>query len=185
MENSKISIPFPHSNANVYMCMFHILYTWKFMPTMHSPLRPLSPPHLFNSLNPKSTKLKPTFFSFLLQIMSQQQPQRPSEPIKYGDVFKVSGELASEPVAPQDAAILQAAEAVALGNTPMGAAAALVQSAADLNEQRGVVGHGDMTAVVRDRGVTISEAEVGGYRMVTESIGGQVIILALCFISIR
>lgn len=108
--------------------------------------------------------------------MSQQQSQRPSEPIKYGDVFKVSGELASEPVAPQDAAILQAAEAAVVGNTPMGAPAALVQSAADLNEQRGFVGHGDMTAVVRDRGVTVAEAEVGGYRMVTESIGGQVIV---------
>ncbi|KAL8513614.1 hypothetical protein ACS0TY_012915 [Phlomoides rotata] len=107
--------------------------------------------------------------------MSQQQPERPSVPIKYGDFFNVSGELASEPVAPQDAAILQAAEAAVLGNTPKGAPAALVKSAADLNEQRGVVGHDDMTAVVRDRGVTITEAEVCGYRMITESIGGQVI----------
>ncbi|KAL8495338.1 hypothetical protein ACS0TY_019483 [Phlomoides rotata] len=74
-----------------------------------------------------------------------------------------------------DAAILQAAEAAVLGNTPKGAPAALVKFVADLNKQRGVVGHDDMIDVIRHRGVTIAEAEVCGYRMITESIGGQVI----------
>lgn len=31
------------------------------------------------------------------------------EPIKYGDVFLVSGELASKPIAPGDAAMMQSA----------------------------------------------------------------------------
>lgn len=45
--------------------------------------------------------------------MSQGQPRRPQgeapqvpdRPIKYGDVFDVSGELADRPVAPRDAAL--------------------------------------------------------------------------------
>ncbi|KAJ6737458.1 SEED MATURATION FAMILY PROTEIN [Salix viminalis] len=42
--------------------------------------------------------------------MSQRQQQRPHEPIKYGDVFSVEGELAEKPVAPRDAAMTQTAE---------------------------------------------------------------------------
>ncbi|VAI36635.1 unnamed protein product [Triticum turgidum subsp. durum] len=50
--------------------------------------------------------------------MSQGQPRRPKggeamqadRPIKYGDVFDVSGELAAQPVAPRDAAMLQSTE---------------------------------------------------------------------------
>ncbi|XP_042056120.1 late embryogenesis abundant protein D-34-like [Salvia splendens] len=45
--------------------------------------------------------------------MSQGQPQ----PVKYGDVFNVSGQLASQPISPQDAAALQAAETAAYGQT--------------------------------------------------------------------
>ncbi|KAL0370504.1 UNVERIFIED_CONTAM: Late embryogenesis abundant protein D-34 [Sesamum angustifolium] len=106
--------------------------------------------------------------------MSQEQLQSP-EGIKYGDVFDVSGELASQPVAPQDAAILQSAENVVLGQTPKGGAAASMQSAADVNERLGVVGHGDMTDIIMDQGATVSEADIGGYRVITETIGGQVV----------
>lgn len=106
--------------------------------------------------------------------MSQEQPQRSPEPVKYGDVFDVSGQLASQPINPQDAAALQAAETAVYGQTIKGGPAAVMQSAADFNEWRGVVGHDDMTAAVRERGVAISEAEVGGYRIVTEAVGGQV-----------
>lgn len=93
----------------------------------------------------------------------------------YGDVFNVSGELASQPITPQDAATLQAAENAVYGQTLKGGPAALLQAAATSNELRGVVGHEDMTAAVRDRGATISEAEVGGYRIITEAVGGQVV----------
>lgn len=101
--------------------------------------------------------------------MSQEHPQRPN-PVRYGDVFHVQGELASKPVAPQDAA----AENVALGKIQEGGPAAVVQSAADVNETRGVVHHNDMTNIVREEGVTISEADAGGSSVVTEAIGGQV-----------
>ncbi|KAH6799647.1 hypothetical protein C2S51_036131 [Perilla frutescens var. frutescens] len=107
--------------------------------------------------------------------MSQEQPQRSPEPVKYGDVFNVSGQLALEPIAPQDAAALQAAEEAVYGKTLEGGPAEVLQSAADFNEQRGAVGHDDMTDAVRDRGATIIEAEVAGYRVVTEAVGGQVV----------
>lgn len=106
--------------------------------------------------------------------MSQEQPQRP-KPVRYGDVFHVQGELASKPVAPQDSVAFMAAENIALGKTQEGGPAAVVQSAADVNETRGVVHHEDMTNIVREEGVTISEADAGGYIVVTEAIGGQVV----------
>ncbi|KAL8029055.1 hypothetical protein ABFX02_14G203600 [Erythranthe guttata] len=107
--------------------------------------------------------------------MSQEQPRRPGESVKYGDVFDISGQLASQPIAPQDAAALQAAENIVLGQTPHGGPASVMQSAADLNEQRGVVGHQDMTDVVMDKGATVAEADVGGYGIITEAVGGQVV----------
>ncbi|KAI3510828.1 hypothetical protein L1887_17965 [Cichorium endivia] len=51
--------------------------------------------------------------------MSQAHPQRPQaqeellEPIKYGNVCNVFGELANKPITPQDAADMQAAENLA------------------------------------------------------------------------
>ncbi|KAL2556757.1 Seed maturation protein [Forsythia ovata] len=106
--------------------------------------------------------------------MSQEQQQW-AKPVRYGDVFHVQGELASKPVAPQDAATLQAAENIALGKIQKGGPAAVMQSAADVNERRGVVRHDDITNIVRDEGATISEADAGGDRVVTEAIGGQVV----------
>ncbi|KAL1550184.1 late embryogenesis abundant protein D-34-like [Salvia divinorum] len=107
--------------------------------------------------------------------MSQEQPQRSPEPVKYGDVFNVSGQLASQPISPQDAATLQAAETAVYGQIIKGGPAAVLQSAADFNERSGVVGHDDITGAVRDRGVTVAEANIGGYRVVTEAVGGQVV----------
>lgn len=106
--------------------------------------------------------------------MSQEQPRR-SEGISYGDVFNVSGELASKPVAPRDAAAMQAAETMMLGKTQKGGPAAVMQSAADVNEMRGVVGHDDVTNVARDQGVRITEGYVGDRVVFSESVGGEVV----------
>ncbi|KAK6120075.1 hypothetical protein DH2020_046205 [Rehmannia glutinosa] len=107
--------------------------------------------------------------------MSQEQPQKP-DPVKYGDVFDVSGKLASQPIAPQDAAALQSAENIVLGQTPKGGPAAVMQSAADLNKRIGAVSQGDMSDVISDQGVTVAQADFGGgFRVVTEAIGGQVV----------
>ncbi|XP_076949434.1 late embryogenesis abundant protein D-34-like [Bidens hawaiensis] len=97
------------------------------------------------------------------------------QPIKYSDVFQVSGELGKQPITPQDAATMQAAENMALGNTQKGGAAAVMQSAASINETRGFVGHHDVTRATGDQGVTVSHAEVDGHHIITESLGGQVV----------
>ncbi|GLT59806.1 hypothetical protein SLA2020_326040 [Shorea laevis] len=68
--------------------------------------------------------------------MSQEQ-QRPEEqePIKYGEVFRVQGELVEKPVSPGDASMTQAFENSLLGKTQKGGAAAVMQSVATLNEK--------------------------------------------------
>ncbi|KAL6527656.1 hypothetical protein OROMI_029467 [Orobanche minor] len=106
--------------------------------------------------------------------MSQEQPQK-QEPVKYGDVFDVSGQLASQPIAQQDASALQSAESKVLGQTPKGGPAAVMQSAADRNTRLGAVNRDDISNVVSDQGVTVAKADIGGYSVVTEAIGGQVV----------
>ncbi|KAK9083841.1 hypothetical protein Scep_030312 [Stephania cephalantha] len=117
--------------------------------------------------------------------MSQQQQQLQREgdaheaehpqPIKYGDVFPVSGELATKPIAPQDAAMMQTAENLVLGQTQKGGAAATMQAAATLNERAGLVSHKDTTDIAGVAGVTVSETDLRGHRIVTESVAGQVV----------
>ncbi|XP_028773510.1 late embryogenesis abundant protein D-34-like [Neltuma alba] len=110
--------------------------------------------------------------------MSQEQPWRAQggrQPIKYGDVFHVSGDLAQKPVAPEDAAMMQSAEARVLGQTQPGGPAAVMQSAATQNEHSGLVGHRDVNDVTGDLGVTVTETRAPGRRIVTESVAGQVV----------
>lgn len=117
--------------------------------------------------------------------MSQAQPRRPGaddqqqQPIKYGDLFDVLGDLAQKPIAPEDAAMMQTAEATIMGRTQKGGPAAVMQSAAARNEGAGFVGHRDVTDVAGDQGVTVTETDVPGRRIITESVGGQV--FSLCF----
>jgi hypothetical protein len=109
--------------------------------------------------------------------MSQEQPRRPQEeqePLKYGDLFNVSGNLASKPVAPQDAAMMQTAETMVLGKTQKGGPAAVMQSAATRNERAGLVRHDEATDVAGIEGVTVTEIDVPGQRIITESVGEQV-----------
>ncbi|KAF7805178.1 late embryogenesis abundant protein D-34-like [Senna tora] len=88
--------------------------------------------------------------------MSQEQPRREDEqeelqPIKYGDLFNVEGELAEKTVAPVDAAMMQAAER---------------------NEKAGHVSHRDMTDTAA---ISITETHLQGRRVISESVGGQVV----------
>lgn len=114
--------------------------------------------------------------------MSQEQLQRPQaeqfpqqEPIKYGDVFNVSGELASQPIKPKDAALMQAKENQALGQTQKGSPASVMQSAAAVNAAVGLVNRDDMSDIAKNQGVSVSERKVGANRVITESIGSQVV----------
>ena len=101
----------------------------------------------------------------------------PEEPIKYGDVFNVSGELSSKPIAPQDAAMMQTAESMALGQTQKGGPAAVMQAAATRNERAGLVGHREFSDVAGDQGVNVTEIDAPGRRIITESVAGQVNVL--------
>jgi hypothetical protein len=119
-------------------------------------------------------------------MTSQEQEQQRRQPAEHngqdrpgdggGDVFAVKGELARAPVAPQDAAMMQAAESAVLGQAPRGRTAAVTQSAARRNERLGVVPRDDEAA---DGGVAVTEARVPGCRVVTEFVADQVRVEAV------
>uniref|UniRef100_A0A803Q1Q1 SMP domain-containing protein n=1 Tax=Cannabis sativa TaxID=3483 RepID=A0A803Q1Q1_CANSA len=109
-------------------------------------------------------------------MSDQEQPRRPyseQEPVKYGDVFNVTGELAEKPIAPRDASMMQTAESAILGRTQKGGPAAAMQAAAAQNERAGAVSHADVSDLAGAEGVTVMETDVPGYRIVTESVVGQ------------
>ncbi|KAL8138970.1 hypothetical protein V2J09_004971 [Rumex salicifolius] len=109
--------------------------------------------------------------------MAQEQPRRAAmpEPIKYGDVFTVSGKLDETPVAPGDAAAMQSAESQMMGKTQKGGPAAVMQSAATKNVQAGVVRSGAASDIAKNEGVTVSMSEVHGNRVVTEALGDEIL----------
>jgi len=106
--------------------------------------------------------------------MSQEKPRRPQqEPIKYGDVFNVSGDLSSQPIAPRDAATMQSAEDRTLGQARKDGPASLMTSAAQKNEDAGFIDNNTATNIARNEGVAVSETNDGGKRVITETLGGQ------------
>ncbi|XP_051142733.1 late embryogenesis abundant protein D-34-like isoform X2 [Andrographis paniculata] len=109
--------------------------------------------------------------------MSQQQQEEQPEAVKYGDLFDVSGQLASQPIAPEDAEALLSAEKAALGQIPKGGPASVMQSAARLNQQRGLLrDHDDDTTIITPgQGATLAQSQLAGYHLITESVAGQVI----------
>ncbi|PSS14609.1 Late embryogenesis abundant protein like [Actinidia chinensis var. chinensis] len=107
--------------------------------------------------------------------MSQKQPQwskTEEEAIKYGDVFSVSGDLASKHIAPQDAVTMQAAENMTLGKNPNGSPAVVMQAAAD--ERCSAIGHDEVTDVASDQGVAVSEMIIADGHVIRESVGDQI-----------
>ncbi|NP_001292935.1 late embryogenesis abundant protein D-34-like [Jatropha curcas] len=110
--------------------------------------------------------------------MSQGQPRRTQydqEPIKYGDVFNVGGDVASQPIAPVDAANMQSAESQVLGEPQRGGPASVMQSAANVNVRTGAVERDDVSDVVREQGINVAEIDIGGTRVITEKVGGEVV----------
>ncbi|KAK6929953.1 Late embryogenesis abundant protein, SMP subgroup domain [Dillenia turbinata] len=108
--------------------------------------------------------------------MSQEQPVRPQDmdkPIRFGDIFDVSGGLGSKTIKPQDAAMMQSAETQALGQTQKGGAAAVMESAAARNEQACFVGHYDVTKEGAERGVSVRQNNVPGAHIVKEEVAEQ------------
>ena len=113
--------------------------------------------------------------------MSQEQPRRSREkqeqwdPIRYGDVFEVSGELASKPVAPHDAGLMETAEKTVFGETQLGGTATVMRAAANLNVRAGLVDReiNDPTKVSVAQGVSVTQTDVPGRRIFTESVDGR------------
>ena len=101
--------------------------------------------------------------------MAQEQP------IKYGDVFMVSEKIANKPIAPQDAAAMQSAESQVLGHSQRGGPASVMRSAAICNVEAGLVPPGSPSDVGKRQGVAVTETVIDGHRIVTQSIGDQVI----------
>lgn len=62
-----------------------------------------------------------------------------------------------------------------LGQKQKGGPAAVIQSAATFNERLGVICHSNVTDIACDRGVTVTETDVPGLCILTESIAGQVV----------
>lgn len=113
--------------------------------------------------------------------MSQEQPRRHEhqEPIKYGDIFNVTGDLASKVIPPVDANMMQTAETMVFGQTQKGGPAATMQSAASRNERSGFVSHEDVSDAARDQGVAVKETDMPGSRIITETVAGQVLFSRL------
>ncbi|KAB2006484.1 hypothetical protein ES319_D11G348700v1 [Gossypium barbadense] len=105
--------------------------------------------------------------------MSQQQPERPQEPINYGDSFSGKGELAEKAVAPKDVAMMQkAAGNSVIGQTQKGGVDASMQSATSKNESSGLVGRERVSA---DSGVYIKETESPRKRVISEHFGKEIV----------
>ncbi|KAI5054738.1 hypothetical protein GOP47_0029883 [Adiantum capillus-veneris] len=100
------------------------------------------------------------------------QEQQPHRPVTYGDVFSVKGDLAKQPITPGEAALMQSAEALALGHTIKGGVAAVMQSAATENVRTGSVKE-DAHSVVADEGVTVAEIMLPSEIVHTEFVAGQ------------
>ncbi|XP_023906079.2 late embryogenesis abundant protein D-34 [Quercus suber] len=116
--------------------------------------------------------------------MSQEKPRRPREkqeqrdyPIRYGDVFEVSGELASKPVAPHVAGLMETAEKTVFGETQMGGTATVMRAAANFNVRAGFVDLeiNDPTKVSVAQGVSVTQTDIPGRRIFTESVDRQVV----------
>ncbi|KAJ4817304.1 hypothetical protein LUZ62_029870 [Rhynchospora pubera] len=105
----------------------------------------------------------------------QQHHHNPGEGIKYGDVFRVTGDLAGKTVAPRDASLMQSAENIVLGQTRRTGPAATMQAAAAQNESAGLAAHYQDTDISQEKGVTITETIVPGGRIITEFVAGQAV----------
>lgn len=82
-------------------------------------------------------------------------------PITYGDILGAGGQLGRNAVTPEDAALMQSAEARTYGQTQKDGAAAIMQAAAQENVKAGFVKEDDHS-LVAEEGVVAQEILVPG-----------------------
>jgi len=104
-------------------------------------------------------------------ITAHNEEQTEVEPITYGDIFRVSGEVGKEPITVKDAALMQSAEA-RVGLSHKGGAAAIMQSAAEINERFGLVDRKRET-IASAEGMAVIETQIPGQVVSTEFVAGQ------------
>lgn len=107
----------------------------------------------------------------------QEQP----EPIQYGHVFAVTGDLAVQAIAPRDAEAMRTAEESVQGvQAPQASgggfsAAVAMETAAAYNQAVGAVRPGQASDEATKQGITVTQTAVPGGRIVTEFVAGQVV----------
>ena len=107
----------------------------------------------------------------------QEQP----EPIQYGHVFAVTGDLAVQAIAPRDAEAMRTAEESVQGvQVPQASgggfsAAVAMETAAAYNQAVGAVRPGQASDAATKQGITVTQTAVPGGRIVTEFVAGQVV----------
>ncbi|KAJ7232950.1 hypothetical protein O6H91_02G080500 [Diphasiastrum complanatum] len=101
--------------------------------------------------------------------MSQEQSHRP---VTYGDLFNAQGDLGSEPVTKEDAALMQSAEALSSGQTKKGGAASIMQTAANKNLDSGAISP-DTHSIVPEEGISVIETTLPGIVIDAVYIAGQ------------
>jgi hypothetical protein len=112
-------------------------------------------------------------------------PAAQQGPIKYGDAFNVTGELAAQLIAPKDAAAVRSAEQSVAGvqvPTEKGggfSAGGFMESAAQYNQTVGAVQPGQASDAAAKQGISITQDPVPGGRIVTEFVARQVTVFVL------
>lgn len=107
------------------------------------------------------------------------------KPITYGNIFGAVGKLGSDSVLPEDAALMQSAEARTFGQTQKDGAASVMQAAAELNVKAGFV-EKDAHSQVAEKGVMAQEILVPGmYNYFHDNVIDLVyaIRLRVCFLN--
>lgn len=98
------------------------------------------------------------------QMSKMEEDARPSllkQPVTYGDILGVRGQLGLNAVTPEDAALMQSAESRTFGRTQRDGAAAVMQAAAEENVKAGFVKRGDHSRVAEE-GMVAQEILVPG-----------------------
>lgn len=82
-------------------------------------------------------------------------------PVTYGNILGAREKLGTEPVTPEDAALMQSAEARTFGQTRKDGAASVMQAAAEENVKAGFVKEGEHSEVAEE-GVVAQEILIPG-----------------------
>ena len=94
-----------------------------------------------------------------MENMAQEQPNRESgspqhqKPIKHGNVFNVLGQVADKPILSGDPTVIDSAEKMVTGHSPLSSPASLV----------------DPKTHRTTEGIRVTKSDDGGNRVVTES----------------